>query len=70
MLARTFVPSTAQRLAGQETIRQSMYERQSHQPTPKFHGLLAVGHPSMNSTQMATYFVPFQHCSLQELLTL
>ena len=30
-LARTFVPSTAQRLTEQETVRQSINERQSHQ---------------------------------------
>ena len=33
-LARTFVPSTAQRLTEQETIRQSINERQSHQSLP------------------------------------
>ena len=33
-LARTFVPSTAQRLTEQETIRQSINERRSHQSPP------------------------------------
>ena len=33
-LARTFVPNTAQRLTEQETIRQSINERRSHQPPP------------------------------------
>ena len=33
-LARTFIPSTPQRLTEQETIRQSINERQSHQSLP------------------------------------
>ena len=32
-LARTFVPSTAQKLTEQETIRQSIYEQQPHLPS-------------------------------------
>ena len=55
-LARTFIPSTAQRLIEQETIRQSINEQQPHQSSP--HGPLAVGHPSMSLTQRVTSLVP------------
>ena len=34
LLARTFIPSTTQRLTEQETIRLSINERQPHQPHP------------------------------------
>ena len=56
-LARRFVPITAQRLTDQVTIQQSINERRSHQPPPTVHGLLAVEHPSMSSTQRATSLV-------------
>ena len=55
-LARTIIPSTAQRLIEQETIWQSINEQQPHQSPP--HGPLTVEHPSMSLTKRVKSLVP------------
>ena len=65
-LTTSFVPSTAQQMTEQEIVRQSVQERQPHQQQVaplRCHGLPAVQHPSMSSTQRVTFPVPSPHCS-------
>ena len=73
-LSASFIPSTTQRMTEQDTVWQSVQERDSlinSESVPlQCYGLPAVQHPSMSSAQRATCHVPSPLCSQLVLLIL
>ena len=59
-LSRTFIPNTVQRLTEQETVRQSIQDRQHDRSLhlAPSHGLLLELTPSMSSPQRGTFLGP------------